>query len=610
MARKLHKSLADYVVIAISPALIMLLVGSLVFFLLEVGYDGRYPGRLRWILFWFVLASVLIARIGIEQGRAYAAGYSLVLAVATAFVIMKYVDVVWLAWILLAVVWWFSDKLTWDCTLIDDSQDASGEGLLQAAGMEQTGESDENGETAEASADGDSDESVSEQPESVWPAFGSKSSKKPHTPGLWVVYFSCAAVPIFGVGQTLISSSEGESRAFAFWMLCIYVAAGMGLLLTTSFLGLRRYLRQRRLEMPGSVTGTWLTVGTGLILAVLLGGVLLPRPQASYSITGIIDKVSSLTQDASDHALLDEDGTEGSGAESQEASSDAKSGNAKSDDKSNQGGGQNSGSKSGQSDQGQRSRDSGKSQGEGQQSNDNARQNDNSRDSSSSKKQSESQGGRQSGKRNQQDRNRSEQNEQGGEASQQEGQSQNQSDSPGKSSPPMSFEFTVANWVKWLLYGLLALVGLYYLIRYWNEISDFLSRLWQEFLSLFGRRKDSDRKDADDEQQEEEERRPTFADYPNPFSTGAVNRMKDAELLRYSFEALEAWAGDHNIGRDPDQTPMEFAEILGGRVTPLEKLVNKTARMYARLAYAGRQPPQDCSRLLEQLWRRMGESAY
>ena len=32
MPRRLHQTLADYVVIAISPALIMLLVGSLMFF--------------------------------------------------------------------------------------------------------------------------------------------------------------------------------------------------------------------------------------------------------------------------------------------------------------------------------------------------------------------------------------------------------------------------------------------------------------------------------------------------------------------------------------------------------------------------------------------------
>ena len=47
-----QKTLADYVAIAISPALIMALVGSLVFFLLEVVYQGRYQGSLQHILFY------------------------------------------------------------------------------------------------------------------------------------------------------------------------------------------------------------------------------------------------------------------------------------------------------------------------------------------------------------------------------------------------------------------------------------------------------------------------------------------------------------------------------------------------------------------------------
>ena len=39
-----HSSLADYMVIALSPALIMTLVGSLVFFLIEVFYRGQMVG--------------------------------------------------------------------------------------------------------------------------------------------------------------------------------------------------------------------------------------------------------------------------------------------------------------------------------------------------------------------------------------------------------------------------------------------------------------------------------------------------------------------------------------------------------------------------------------
>ena len=71
-----NQTLADYVAIAFSPALIMGLVGSLVFFLLEVLYPvaGEYKGRLQWILFFFVFGAVLVGRISITQGVAGRAG--------------------------------------------------------------------------------------------------------------------------------------------------------------------------------------------------------------------------------------------------------------------------------------------------------------------------------------------------------------------------------------------------------------------------------------------------------------------------------------------------------------------------------------------------------
>src|SRR5580698_8251016 len=131
MISRPNKTLADYIAIAISPALIMALVGSLCFFLVEVFYRGEAAGSVRWVLFWFVLATVLVARLGIEQGTTYAAIYGIALAVATWLYLTHVQPAPLLGAILLGIVWWCAHKLTWDCTLIDDEQDASGKGLLQ-----------------------------------------------------------------------------------------------------------------------------------------------------------------------------------------------------------------------------------------------------------------------------------------------------------------------------------------------------------------------------------------------------------------------------------------------------------------------------------------------
>ena len=97
---KRKKTLADYIVIAISPLLIMTLVGSLTFFLLQLTYHGQYEMRLKWILFWFVMAAVLVARIAIEQGKEHATIFGIVLTAAVGLAAIRLVDEFLLAWLL------------------------------------------------------------------------------------------------------------------------------------------------------------------------------------------------------------------------------------------------------------------------------------------------------------------------------------------------------------------------------------------------------------------------------------------------------------------------------------------------------------------------------
>src|SRR5687768_6155657 len=86
---RLHKTAGDYLAIALGPVLIMAMVGSLTFFLLEISYEGDFVLRLRWMLFWFSLASVLVSRISIEQGPGYASIYGLGLALASGLLVFR-----------------------------------------------------------------------------------------------------------------------------------------------------------------------------------------------------------------------------------------------------------------------------------------------------------------------------------------------------------------------------------------------------------------------------------------------------------------------------------------------------------------------------------------
>ncbi len=97
------------------------------------------------------------------------------------------------------------------------------------------------------------------------------------------MYFGLAALPVFGLGQALIEAADEERRAQTFFYMSVYIASSLGLLVTTAFLGLRRYLRQRRLDMPVTVTAAWLTLGALLVAALTTIGAALPRPQPEYT---------------------------------------------------------------------------------------------------------------------------------------------------------------------------------------------------------------------------------------------------------------------------------------------------------------------------------------
>src|ERR1700761_2581139 len=106
------KTLADYLVIAVSPVLIMVMVHSLCFFLVDIFYRGEAIGGVRWVLFWFVLAVVLIARIGIEQDAGHALVYGVFLAMVTWIYLATIQPNVIFGAILLAIVWFTAHQLT------------------------------------------------------------------------------------------------------------------------------------------------------------------------------------------------------------------------------------------------------------------------------------------------------------------------------------------------------------------------------------------------------------------------------------------------------------------------------------------------------------------
>lgn len=662
---RLEKTLADYIVIAISPVLIMFLVGSLVFFLLQASYRGEFESRLHWIMFWYVFAAVLVARIAIEEGKEHARMFGIVMGAVAALAVWRFVDSALLGWLMLGIVWWCSSKLTWDCTMIDDSEDASGEGLLEVAGLSgappeeppkqeaaitpvepKAKKKKQKGKSSKSKKGKKSKKSDAEQAESPKESRDSDDGDlfnpktKSHSPGLWVVYFSLAALPLFGIGQLFIPMAEEARRTYAFQLLAVYVASAMALLLTTSFLGLRRYLRQRKLEMPASITRGWLGVGIVLVIGLMVVAVLVPRPQAEYSITKLIDKVDQKARQASNWAILKGDRAQGEGRRI--GDQDAKS------DKKGEGGGKSpppdqaqspdnkapGGEKSGNASKGKAGDQSGKdgkqpgdkSGGDQQRKDASGQQNQNG-DKSSQKSESNDKSGNQkntSGDQAKENRNsdsKGDQN-QARQANNQNQQQQNKRDANAQKNPtqPDSSKSSAATpsksmlskltsstggIVKWILYGLLLLVGLYFLIRHWAWIADFCAKLWAEFLSLFGWRTGPTAEGKVQALELPAKVVRPFASYRNPFLTGTADRMSSRELVRYTFEALEAWSRENSVERAPQQTVLEFAEAIGKEEPQLANSVNQAALLYARAAYAPKSAVKERMEVLERLWQQL-----
>ena len=146
-AERENTPLIDLAAVCISPILIMTMVGSLVFFLVHVIYGGDYTERVLYTMFFFVIGAVLIARISIRFGRNRAMLYTVALGGAVFLAMQVYVvypsgllkaigPVVNLG--LMVLIWWAANKLTWDCTHLDEEREAGGRGSSAATGLQTT----------------------------------------------------------------------------------------------------------------------------------------------------------------------------------------------------------------------------------------------------------------------------------------------------------------------------------------------------------------------------------------------------------------------------------------------------------------------------------------
>jgi Domain of unknown function (DUF4129) len=508
MPNKPHKTAADFMVIALSPALIMALVGSLCFFLIEVFYRGHMAGSVRWVMFWFVIAIVLVARIAIEQTSEHAALYGLALAATVWIYLIRTQPAYILGILLLAVVWFCAHKLVWDCTLIDEDEDSSGQGLLQ-----------------------------SRPPVKSEPTPKSKTKPKRKrvpsgSPGLWVVYFSLAALPLFGIGQSLLPAAAG-SRRMGLIFVVLYMSAALGLLVTTSFLGLRRYLRQRYLRMPAVVAMAWLKLGGGVALVILAAALLLPRPGANQVWMTLRYQIDYQLRQASRYAAKSNPPGKGEG----------RAGN-----------------------------DSGGKQGE-------------SKTPSQQEQQQSSQP-----------------------APGQTGTASTPSPQAPPAAIPTGQAGSIYQFLRVALMVIAALVAGWWLFRCRHLLLEIARSLVMAITDFFRKLLDLMPAKGPAKSSLPGLSRPPprpLAEYKNPFYAGQEHIRAPAEIILYTYDAVQAWAREQGMELHPEQTAREFCQEMATRSPEMAAQYRQLSFLYAHAAY-GLHLPEPCDlEPLKELWRQL-----
>ncbi|MFN7720273.1 MAG: DUF4129 domain-containing protein [Pirellulaceae bacterium] len=553
-------TLADMAMAAIAPVLIIGMISCLVFFLVNLLYRGDFTIRLMYLLGLYTFGSVFIARIAIEQSRSVALGYTAALGLATYFVVMRFVrfsgplqsiaDFLVIGFLVL--IGFLADRITWDCTWIDERAPTSPEGLLQSLGLVR----------------------------STLNRKDRKQATRRHNPGIWVLYFALLAIPLFGLGQLAIPAYETLARQRAILFLFGYLLCALSLLVVTSFLGIRRYLRRRNIEMPAGVTSAWLFWGVGSILAVLFAVWLLPLPSSGpWAAMG-----KWIT--SPDNLIASRFGW---GPESVRSSSPGKpsaTGEGKAAPQKPSGPPQANGNAESPTPSGEPSR-AGKSSQQplSQQPSTNP---------SSTPTSPTSQQGQGQQEQGQQGQGQQGQGQQGQGQQGQTNQSQSSSNPPSNTGSGWRIP-ELPNVVSWMRPLLIAALSIFLLIFAAMNLRRFFA--WWGSLSQV----------EDGNGQEKTEAAPptrSFASYVDPFASN-LQGWNEKKVVTHSFEAFEAWGREHDAARQVDETAESYAERLARRFQMPVGTADALATQYNRVLFGKGLPARSELAPLANLWRWM-----
>ena len=601
-----------------NPSLIIAMVASLIFFLIEIFYRGPHVFRLNVIMALFTMATVLISRISIEAGKERAAMFAAGLALATLATTSVVVDFEYenlavlepvVIIFLIVIVMWVSNRLVWDCTLLGRTRDVSAMGLLEAIRQKFS---------PKPAPSANKTKSLKAKKKKKAEAFSFFEfmlgrNGKNTTPGLWVFYLAIAAFPIFGVGQWFVNSNS--SGFSIFFLFAVYLTSGLGLLMVTSLLGLKRYVNKRGVSIPEPVAMNWLFVGTMFLVGLLLLISFLPRPDLSSRMNdylvllGSNEKTSELAvgddNDLPDQAdenknakpkLKPQNDRDGDQPPPDDAPvADGKRGDEtdpNSSEKKDGGGGEKSESKSDNGDK------------------------KNGNDGESKKGQGEDKGDTDQGEKKKGDKGEGD-NGEDAKADQAKGepkpnvepekgrnkQPNNAANMKRPAPQPISLKPDPSSF-RWILYSIVGLMLLAIGIMYRAE----LLRMWQQLFAV--KKRDSKEESEDTSSGGRFVARPKpFSSFSDPFVSGMAKKVRPEKLMDYSLDAMRAWSNERGIDVTGHSTVEDLVAAIEGSIGETQSDFRSFAVTFNRTIYGNLPPNSSDLQTVAQIWRFMKTSS-
>lgn len=580
----------DQLVSTIGLVLIVFLMVSLTFFILaRFSLSSKWTSS-HWLLFWEVLATVLVSRMFlIDDLKKVVGGYSFVLGMViwVPFVFMGG-EILGIVTALMIFVGWFTYKITWDVTDLGEREEDE-DGLLASVGLKKELNP---GNKKVSESWGDTREESTEfnyEAEEVLAELAKEKPKKVKGGkgrGVWVLYFLFGSIPVFGLGGSTQNSTDPNLGKYFLVCLCIYLASCISLLMSTSFLTIRSDLRRRNLSMPLFTAGAWLFSGLFLLISCFVFASLLPRPQGFLDpIALVLSKGQDKDQDASNYAKSSEKSGKGEGKQGEKEGDKGspKDGNQKAgkpaEDKENKGASKESGKGGG--DSGEKG-----SSKEGSQKSDQAKNNESKSDSRKN------------------------------DGNQKSNSTPNQETPP---SPPPSFNipgldkmmaalevilkvvFTVGTFL-FVLY--VVVYKLSYSFGWADDLLDWFRNLFDWMDRSKKKKKQEDVADASIA----DETLP-FEEFDNPFDRKDWQKASLRELTGYTWKALLAWCKSQNINIPRGCTPSELEEIISNEMPRIEPTYYAFQQVLLNVQYSNNNDDPKGVATTQKLWRHMnGES--